>query len=140
MAYYAPRERYRAEKLLDWLESEFAGENSRYLKIVGLTESDISTTKGDIPDWGVFGLGSLGGKTCVISTRRLRPKEGQPRTILVERLVKVINHEIGHTFGLEHCPTDRCLMQDALGTVRTVDREDGNFCPVCAAKLGENLK
>jgi len=140
MAYYPPRERYRAEKLLKWLEENPGREPGRYLKIIGLTTQDISTTKRDVPDWGVFGLGSLGGQTCVISTRRLRPKDGQPEAILLERLIKVVHHEIGHTFGLEHCPTDRCVMQDAQGSILTVDREDGTFCAACVAKLAGHLR
>lgn len=137
-AYYPPRDRYRAEKLLDWLAAKRSG--TAYLKMIGLTARDISTTKGEIDDWGVFGLGSLGGESCVVSTFRLKPKAGLPPSLLVERLIKVINHEIGHTFALDHCETPRCLMQDAHGSILTVDREDGGFCPDCSKKLGQRLR
>lgn len=40
-AYYKPRRRYRAEKLLDFLDSIDTGE---YTKVIGLTHRDISTT------------------------------------------------------------------------------------------------
>ena len=39
------------------------------------------------------------------------------------RLAKVAVHEIGHTLGLEHCPTRGCLMEDARGSNKTTDRE-----------------
>src|SRR5256885_1462186 len=55
-AFYRPRERYRAEKLLDWLH---ANTDAAYAKVIGVTQSDISTTKGDNVDWGIFGLGAL---------------------------------------------------------------------------------
>ncbi|MBN1899502.1 MAG: Zn-dependent protease [Spirochaetes bacterium] len=134
-AYYKPRKRYRAEKLLDYLETI---DQKKYTKIVGLTQKDISTTKGKYIDWGILGLGTLGGRACVVSTFRL--KRNVTNKKFLERLVKVINHELGHTFGLEHCPDKGCLMQDAGGTVRTVDREKNNFCERCRKRLQTILK
>lgn len=67
--------------------------------------------------------------SCVVSTFRLRKNVSREK--LTERLVKVVNHELGHTFGFPHCPTSRCLMQDAKGTIKTVDNETGRFCPAC---------
>ena len=61
-AYYKARKRWRADKLLAWLETRPELAEQGYVKIVGLTEKDISTTKGDIEDWGVFGLGYLPAK------------------------------------------------------------------------------
>jgi archaemetzincin len=129
-AYYRPNARYRAEKLLAYLGSERYGS---YDKVLGLTDRDISTTKGNIDDWGIFGLGSMGGKACVVSTFRLG--RGASRGLFYRRLVKVVNHELGHTFGLPHCPVDRCLMGDAQGTIVTVDRETGALCGQCKEKM-----
>jgi archaemetzincin len=137
-AYYPPRERYRAEKLLDFL-GEDHGLDFEPAKIVGLTAVDISTTKGEVEDWGVLGLGTLEGVTCVISTFRLGARKASAAKRL-ERLIKVVNHEIGHTFGLDHCPTPHCLMEDARGTIATVDGEDGGFCQTCRQRLGKALK
>jgi archaemetzincin len=67
-AYYTPRKRYRAEKLLAALERD----QHEGISSLGMTEVDISTTKGKVKDWGVFGLGMIGGTTSVISTHRLR--------------------------------------------------------------------
>lgn len=130
-AYYPPRERYKAEKLLDVLETGTAPD---FTKIVGVTARDISTSKDEIEDWGIFGLGNLGGRACVVSTFRLRAgKIGEP--VFHVRLVKVVNHELGHTFGLDHCPARGCLMQDGGGKIATVDGESGKPCPQCAARL-----
>lgn len=128
-AYYKPRGRYRADKLLTWLDHTG---DLKYNKVLGLTESDISTTKGEYVDWGVFGLGSLGGRPCVISSYRLR---NVPKDRFRARYTNLVIHELGHTFGLDHCPTKGCVMQDAQGTVRAVDEETGDFCKICLTKL-----
>ena len=131
-AYYRPRNRYRAETILTWLETHT---DPRFVKIVGMTDSDISITKGNVYDWGVFGLGTMGARTCVISTFRLggNSRRGQ------ERLEKVALHETGHTFGLPHCQTQSCLMNDYLGSIHTVD-QDTDFCERCKGLLGHNLR
>jgi archaemetzincin len=134
-AFYRPRQRYRADKLLDYLGNNV---EEKYQKVLGITGRDISATKGDIYDWGIFGLGSLGGRACVVSTFRLQGKAG--RKLLEQRIAKVVNHELGHTFGLDHCPNFGCLMEDAEGTIKTVDRESGSFCEQCRKKLGDIVK
>lgn len=47
-AYYTARGRYRAEKLLDYLNQI----DTTATKVLGLTTKDISN-----PDWGILGLG-----------------------------------------------------------------------------------
>ncbi|OHD67024.1 MAG: hypothetical protein A2176_16255 [Spirochaetes bacterium RBG_13_51_14] len=129
-SYYRPNSRYRAEKLLDYLETD---RYSGYDKILGLTAFDISTSKGRIYDWGIFGLGRLSGRSCIVSTFRLT--RGASAEKFFARLVKVVNHEMGHTFGLPHCPAAGCIMQDAKGTIMTVDKETGAFCEACKNRL-----
>jgi archaemetzincin len=129
-AWYAPRRRWRAEKLLDFLAPRLPADGFR---VLGLTASDISTTKGKIYDWGVLGLGSLDGAAGVISSFRAH-KGAKNAQHARERLAKVAVHEIGHTQGLDHCPTVGCLMEDAEGKVATCDREY-DLCPACRAKL-----
>ena len=129
-AFYRPRERYRAEKLLDWLEANTA---ATFTKVIGVTAADISTTKEEVFDWGIFGLGQLGRRPCVISTFRLG--RGVPHDKLLLRTQRVAAHEAGHTFGLEHCPTPGCMMSDAGGKVSTVDEETGRLCERCRARV-----
>lgn len=118
-AYYRPRNRYRADLLLNFLSKKGNADTV----IVGLTNRDISTTKNEIPDWGVMGFGLQPGNACVISTFRLNPAK------LDIQFYKVILHELGHTAGLPHCPNTNCLMRDAEGG-NHLDEENG-FCPKC---------
>ena len=134
-AYYQPRNRYRAEILLEYLESL---RNRRHTKILGLTQKDISTTKGEYPDWGIFGLGTIGGGPSVVSTYRLRKRAG--KRLFEDRLVKVVIHEIGHTFGLDHCPDPACVMADYKGTIKSLDASNKQFCVKCAAELQKTIE
>jgi archaemetzincin len=128
--YYAPRKRYRAEKLLDYLETQAPADAAR---IVGLTAVDISTTKGKVFDWGVLGLATIDGRLGVLSSFRCRRGTKTAEEARV-RFGKVAVHEVGHTLGLPHCPTLGCLMEDAQGTVMTTDREY-DLCPKCRRRL-----
>lgn len=129
-AYYKPRSRYRAEKLLDHLQTSLPQDGFR---VLGLTGHDISTTKDNYEDWGILGLATVDGEACVISTFRTKKGAKSPEHARI-RLGKTAVHEIGHTLGLPHCPNAGCLMEDARGTVTTTDGEY-DLCHDCRAKL-----
>ena len=133
-AYYAPRHRYRADRLLELLHSIVPGPPGQ--RVLAITDVDISTTKGKVYDWGVFGLGELGGRSCVISIRRLRRGARSP-SHLEFRVVTTAIHEVGHTLGLPHCTEPRCVMLDAEGSIATTDSSSGHLGPGCRALLDE---
>jgi archaemetzincin len=135
-AYYEPRRRYRADRLLEFLDNLDIALKGQ---VVAVTEKDISVTKGAVPDWGIFGCGYAPGRVCVVSTFRLKHGRASPELFL-QRLERVALHELAHTFGLRHCPTAGCLMEDCRGAIRTVDRSDGRFCSFCRRQLGALLK
>ncbi len=121
--YYSPRNRYRADSLIRYLKTR-VGKDSI---IVGILNEDISTTKDDVVDWGVMGLGYRPGNSCVVSSFRINKKKR------LEQLYKVVVHEIGHTEGLKHCPEKTCLMRDAEGE-NPLD-EEKDFCQRCKVHL-----
>ena len=115
--------RYRADLLIKDLNLK-AKEGTC---VIGLTNKDISTTKGKYADWGVMGLGYCPGNACVISNYRVKGKDR------LEKLYKLSIHELGHTQGLPHCPSEGCIMQDAKGK-DNFSKEYG-FCKKCTKHL-----
>lgn len=122
-AWYPARNRYRADSLIHFLKRQSAKGHIT----IGLTNEDISTTKNEVADWGVMGLGFRPGNACVASSFRLS------KTQTNIQLFKVAIHELGHTQGLPHCPVKSCFMRNAEGKNPTNEEKD--FCTSCKPKL-----
>jgi len=133
--------RYRADTLIAWL-CDIRPDSVDL--IIGLTEEDISITKYDSTgaikdpawkyrDFGVFGLGYVGGPSCVVSTHRLGHSD-RPR--FFDRLKKIVVHELGHNRALPHCTDTACVMRDAVERMSSIDAAAASFCAVCLQRLG----
>lgn len=132
--------RYRADSLL----IDLKGNKPDSIDIVlGLINKDISTTKRDKDgnvkkpeskyfDWGIYGLGYRPGPSCIVSTYRL---SAMNKKLFFSRLKKICIHEVGHNLGLPHCTTNKCVMQDAVETIKTVDNESEELCAGCRLKI-----
>ncbi len=79
----------------------------------------------------VFGEAVPKGREAVVSVYRLYDPD--PHTFRA-RVLKEVNHELGHTFGLGHCPDPSCVMSFS-NSVLDVDRKGTDFCPVCRRAL-----
>lgn len=81
----------------------------------------------------VFGEAQLDGRAAVVSTHRLCPENyGLPPDpdLLFERLKVEVVHELGHTWGLLHCPATECAMH-ASTYVEEIDLKTAWFCAAC---------
>lgn len=129
-AYDPTRKQYRSDSLLGYLRLMAP---RRPEKVLGVTGWDIYAPGLNF----VFGHAIRGGRHALISTARLRPEfYGEPpnETLFLERVQKEAVHELGHVYGLDHCPDARCVMNFS-NSIRDVDAKSSDFCPRCRQKL-----
>jgi archaemetzincin len=125
--------RYEASKII----TKFNSDKNTLL----LTDVDIAIfdKEKNIKEYGIIGLGFRPGKTCVVSTFRIRRHVSEKK--MLDRLQKVSIHEVGHNLGLDHCVHDRkCLMNDVKGTVKQIDMEKIWLCDKCSKQIGMKNK
>ncbi|WP_297506892.1 archaemetzincin family Zn-dependent metalloprotease [Thermococcus sp.] len=115
-----------------------------FLKKVG-GKAVLGVTEVDLYEEGlnfIFGLANPSLRSAIISLRRLRPEfygERPDEELLKERAIKEAMHELGHVFGLNHCPNPRCVMHFSNSILDT-DLKGPLYCPACEEKLSKNLE
>ena len=85
----------------------------------------------------VFGQAELGGSCAVISLTRLRQSYyslPENEAHFLERANKEAVHELGHVFGLQHCPDTECVMHFSNSLMDT-DKKQATFCARCGKLL-----
>ncbi len=90
----------------------------------------------------IFGEAQLNGKHSTVSLCRLHEEFYSGRTddaLLLDRALKEILHELGHTFGLIHCKNWDCVMRPSLA-VEEIDIKGGGFCSSCARSVPLKIK
>jgi archaemetzincin len=129
-AYNPQREQYYSSAILEKL-TERGPESCD--KILGIIDVDLY-----VPDLNfVFGEADVLEKTAVISTKRLRPSYydlPEDERLLWERTLKEAVHELGHTYGLPHCPDEKCVMHFS-NSLQDTDIKSPSFCENCKKKL-----
>jgi archaemetzincin len=130
-AYDRARQQYDADLILDRVSYRITGEH----KVLAVLPVDLYTPSQNLNF--IFGQAQLRGRVALVSIRRLDPKfyKHPPNPgLLFERLVKESVHELGHTFGLNHCVDHGCVMSFS-NSVIDVDRKGPDFCKRCRRKL-----
>jgi archaemetzincin len=107
------------------------------VRVLGITDRDLF-----IPVLSfVFGQAQLNGPLAVVSLARLHQEFYQFSTdnrLLEERALKESMHELGHTFGLVHCPDKSCPMSLATN-IRQLDLKRTEWCVSCQILLEEAI-
>jgi len=105
-------------------------------KVLGITNVDLF-----IPMLSfVFGHAQLNGRVAVISLARLHQNFyhlSENRQLFLHRVMKEAVHEIGHTFGLTHCPDMACAMS-LSNAIQFVDKKTGELCSNCSILFEES--
>ena len=143
-AYDPVRGQWSSSRVLAWVAGQAPTDAER---VLGIFDEDLFIP---VLSW-VFGEAQLGGRCAVVSTSRLRvPAEStggwrallsrgkDPRAVFVSRLLKECAHEVGHTFGLVHCPDSACLMSRS-STLLHVDAKSASVCSRCRRRLQRPL-
>ncbi len=97
------------------------------------------------PTWNfVFGQASPQNGVGVYSFARYDPafygaeRGGNYQKVLLRRSCRVLVHEVGHLFGLEHCTFYRCVMNGS-NHLQESDGRPLHVCPVCLRKLQHSI-
>jgi archaemetzincin len=131
------RNQTNSDKLLCWLAISIANKTKSYNSskpiILGICNFDAYSSGLNF----VFGQASLTGGVAAIYLPRLRQEFyglDPDRSIFIERVLKEATHEVGHAFGLNHCPKRSCVMHFSNSLIDT-DRKAKDFCSICRNKL-----
>ncbi len=102
-------------------------------RLVGLIERDCYAPGLNF----VFGQAAANGREAMVALPRLRQSfYGLPEdpTLFCERALKEVVHELGHTWGLGHCPDPRCVMHFSNRLADT-DFKGPHCCPHCFRQM-----
>lgn len=109
--------------------------------LLGITLTDLFPD----PAWNfVFGEATLRERVGIYSFARYDPHfsgEDSPdrASIILRRSCKVLAHETGHMFGIDHCIYFQCVMNGS-NTLPEDDSKPMHLCPVDLRKLYESTR
>ena len=110
-------------------------ESAIYERILGIVDLDLYVPKLN------FVFGEARQRVAIISLTRLRdefyhlPKD---ESLFRKRVLTEAVHELGHTYGLEHCRIPQCVMFFSKSLIDT-DTKGPDFCPKCKNKISRSL-
>ncbi len=129
VAYNSHRNQYNSTAILKYLLTQLT-DYDRPLAIVDV----------DLFAYGlnfVFGEADVLHKMAIISLTRLRQefyRLSEDQNLFFLRTLKEAVHELGHTYGLAHCPNPKCVMHFS-NSLSDTDRKSYKFCEMCKSKL-----
>jgi predicted Zn-dependent protease len=85
----------------------------------------------------IFGQATLNGREAFVALPRLRPSfygQSEDLNLFRQRALKEAIYELGHTWGLAHCP-DLCCVMHFSNTLHDTDVKTVGFCSRCRGRL-----
>jgi len=130
--YVSARNQYDALRIMNWAKAHMPYQGFRYIVVL---DEDIFSDSLNF----IFGQAEMPGKLCVISLARFADTENHiaswERALFKRRTANLLLHELGHTFNLQHCYNDDCVMKFANSLVE-LDNQPDHYCADCLAELG----
>ena len=129
-AYDRRREQYLGSRILAALARLSLPDAER---VLGIIDTDCYAPGLNF----IFGQASIHGRDCFIALPRLRQSfyglpEDEP--LFRQRVLKEAVHELGHTYGLSHCPKPGCVMHFS-NSLHDTDVKGAEFCPHCRGQI-----
>lgn len=131
-AYNPERDQYHPSEILKKMKKKQFKDCNR---VLGVTDIDLYVPSLNF----VFGEADFYDKVAVISLSRLRQEYyglSKDEKLFQRRVLKETIHELGHTYGLHHCPDPKCVMHFS-NSLKDTDIKSHNFCSVCKSKLNQ---
>jgi archaemetzincin len=129
-----------SDLLLDWLynitfknDDDDDKRRTDHVKLLALCNFDAYSNGLNF----VFGQANMKGKVAAVYLPRLRQEFyglEKDEKLFLERVVKEAVHELGHAFGLGHCPISRCVMHFSNSLADT-DAKANDFCHDCSSRI-----
>ena len=131
-AYNPSRNQYNAQAVLNDIFGKITLDVSTEVALI-VTDVDLYSQELNF----VFGIADKSKATCIISLARLRNEFyglKPDNSLFLKRTVKEAVHELGHTWGLDHCHNLKCVMyfSDKLSDT---DKKESSFCQECRKNL-----
>jgi archaemetzincin len=102
-------------------------------RLLGIVDADCYTPGLNF----VFGQARRHAREALIALPRLRQSsyhQPEDEALFQARALKEAVHELGHTYGLGHCPNSRCVMHFS-NSLQDTDRKGSGFCSRCRSQL-----
>lgn len=119
-AFNPAKSKYIADQVLTFIKASY------HERVLGVISEDMYRY---ILEY-IRGFADLPGRGAVISVYRL--KSIRDEQLYRSHVCELALHELGHTFGLEHCKDENCVMYQGVVRAQTPFR----YCDVCKSKSG----
>lgn len=119
-------------------DNEFMAGSSRVLALTDIPLRSAREISANNECGSVYGYAGLVVPVSVCSLGRLSSENSTEEACA--RIIKVVVHELAHTFGVTHCKTEYCVMNTQLGRDGRpgLDYMGHELCTVCLGKVMTN--